>query len=271
MARRSYDRDRVGDQILSRALVFRADACRSIHRSDRPGRSGRDRLRDARSRIRRGSRRRRRLCDQPPRSVDPRGESAMVETDDLPFVTGLDVAGTVREVGEGVSRVEPGDRVVLCPNETCGQCRFCREGPRTCVRTSRCPTAVSRRLHASRPTGSLRSRTRCRRPSLRRSRRRIRPPSTCSGGPTSGPPTSSSSRRDRRRRRRDRATGDDPRRANGRHVLLGVETRAGPRVRARSRNPVDRHRRDLRAGERSVRPTRSSTTSAGSTPNSVNE
>ncbi|OVE84459.1 alcohol dehydrogenase catalytic domain-containing protein [Natronolimnobius baerhuensis] len=57
------------------------------------------------------------------------GDSAMVDTDDLPFVTGLDVAGTVRDVGEGVSSVEPGDRVVLCPNKTCGSCRFCREGP----------------------------------------------------------------------------------------------------------------------------------------------
>ncbi|WP_226011747.1 alcohol dehydrogenase catalytic domain-containing protein [Halomicrobium salinisoli] len=57
------------------------------------------------------------------------GDSAMVDADDLPFVTGLDVAGTVREVGDGVSDVEAGDRVVLCPNETCGTCRFCREGP----------------------------------------------------------------------------------------------------------------------------------------------
>ncbi|WP_136716196.1 alcohol dehydrogenase catalytic domain-containing protein [Halorientalis salina] len=57
------------------------------------------------------------------------GDSAMVDTDDLPFVSGLDVAGTVREVGEGVTGVEPGDRVVLCPNETCGTCRYCREGP----------------------------------------------------------------------------------------------------------------------------------------------
>ena len=57
------------------------------------------------------------------------GDSAMVDADDLPFVTGLDVAGTVREVGEGVSNVAAGDRVVLCPNETCGECRFCREGP----------------------------------------------------------------------------------------------------------------------------------------------
>ena len=57
------------------------------------------------------------------------GDSAMVDADDLPFVTGLDVAGVVSEVGEGVDGVEPGDRVVLCPNQTCGSCRFCREGP----------------------------------------------------------------------------------------------------------------------------------------------
>jgi NADPH2:quinone reductase len=57
------------------------------------------------------------------------GDSAMVNTDDLPFVSGLDVAGTVDAVGENVTGVEPGDRVVLCPNETCGTCRYCREGP----------------------------------------------------------------------------------------------------------------------------------------------
>ncbi|WP_066384149.1 alcohol dehydrogenase catalytic domain-containing protein [Halalkalicoccus paucihalophilus] len=57
------------------------------------------------------------------------GDSAMVDTDDLPFVSGLDVAGVVRDVGEDVANVDPGDRVVLCPNETCGTCRYCREGP----------------------------------------------------------------------------------------------------------------------------------------------
>lgn len=57
------------------------------------------------------------------------GDSAMVDADDLPFVSGLDVAGVVRAVGDDVTAVEPGDRVVLCPNETCGTCRFCREGP----------------------------------------------------------------------------------------------------------------------------------------------
>jgi NADPH2:quinone reductase len=68
------------------------------------------------------------------------GDSAMVSTEELPFVSGLDVAGTVRSVGSGPEHetavesdadvdVDVGDRVVLCPNETCGTCRFCREGP----------------------------------------------------------------------------------------------------------------------------------------------
>jgi NADPH2:quinone reductase len=56
------------------------------------------------------------------------GDSAMVDADSLPFVSGLDVAGVVRAVGEDAP-VDPGDRVVLCPIETCGSCRFCREGP----------------------------------------------------------------------------------------------------------------------------------------------
>ncbi len=57
------------------------------------------------------------------------GNSSMVGEDVLPFVSGLDVSGTVRSVGDGVEGVAPGDRVLLCPNETCGTCEFCREGP----------------------------------------------------------------------------------------------------------------------------------------------
>jgi NADPH2:quinone reductase len=56
------------------------------------------------------------------------GESAMVTDGATPFVSGLDVAGVVREAGPGAS-VSEGDRVVLCPNQTCGTCEFCREGP----------------------------------------------------------------------------------------------------------------------------------------------
>lgn len=57
------------------------------------------------------------------------GDSAMVDPEDLPFLSGLDVAGVVRAVGPDVTVVEPGDHVLLCPIETCGTCRFCREGP----------------------------------------------------------------------------------------------------------------------------------------------
>lgn len=58
------------------------------------------------------------------------GESAMVTTDELPFVSGVDVAGVVEATGEDVD-VHPGDRVVLCPNQTCGTCEYCRAGPET--------------------------------------------------------------------------------------------------------------------------------------------
>lgn len=54
--------------------------------------------------------------------------SPLVGEDDLPFVPGLDLAGTVREAPAD-SGLEAGDRVVLCPNQTCGRCERCREGP----------------------------------------------------------------------------------------------------------------------------------------------
>ena len=57
------------------------------------------------------------------------GDSAMVPKGALPFVSGLDAAGVVAAVGDGVRDLDVGDRVVLCPNETCGECGFCRSGP----------------------------------------------------------------------------------------------------------------------------------------------
>ena len=47
----------------------------------------------------------------------------------LPLVMGHQIVGTVREVGEGVERFAPGDRVgVPWLGWTCGECRYCRTG-----------------------------------------------------------------------------------------------------------------------------------------------
>ncbi|MDS0476335.1 alcohol dehydrogenase catalytic domain-containing protein [Natrinema sp. 1APR25-10V2] len=56
-------------------------------------------------------------------------EDGRLSEADLPFVPGGDLAGTVAETGDGVSNVAEGDRVVLCPLLTCGECRPCRDGP----------------------------------------------------------------------------------------------------------------------------------------------
>ena len=45
-----------------------------------------------------------------------------------PHVLGGDVAGDVVEVGQEVTRTRPGDRVVVNPRLTCGQCRYCVGG-----------------------------------------------------------------------------------------------------------------------------------------------
>ncbi len=46
----------------------------------------------------------------------------------LPLVLGHEGSGTVVEVGEGVSRVKPGDRCVLSFVSSCGHCRLCSAG-----------------------------------------------------------------------------------------------------------------------------------------------
>jgi NADPH2:quinone reductase len=52
----------------------------------------------------------------------------MPSPEEMPHVQGSDAAGVVREVGERVTRFEPGDRVVVDPNVFCGSCEFCRKG-----------------------------------------------------------------------------------------------------------------------------------------------
>jgi len=46
----------------------------------------------------------------------------------FPHVPGADGCGTVEALGEGVSGLAPGDRVVLQPGLSCGACEFCRQG-----------------------------------------------------------------------------------------------------------------------------------------------
>ena len=47
-----------------------------------------------------------------------------------PMILGHEVSATVLEVGAGVLRVRPGDRVALNPSMPCGHCRFCVAGMR---------------------------------------------------------------------------------------------------------------------------------------------
>ena len=49
----------------------------------------------------------------------------------LPAIFGLDPAGIVDEVGEGVIGINPGDRVYVSPLRSCGSCRPCSAGRRT--------------------------------------------------------------------------------------------------------------------------------------------
>lgn len=46
----------------------------------------------------------------------------------LPYIPGHENAGTVAEVGRGVTEFNPGDPVVVHPAMTCGTCRSCRLG-----------------------------------------------------------------------------------------------------------------------------------------------
>jgi len=46
----------------------------------------------------------------------------------LPYVIGHDNAGWVHAVGDAVTNVQPGDKVILHPLVTCGLCRACRFG-----------------------------------------------------------------------------------------------------------------------------------------------
>lgn len=46
----------------------------------------------------------------------------------IPHIPGADASGVVLEVGEGVTRFSPGDRVAINPTISCGTCEFCLRG-----------------------------------------------------------------------------------------------------------------------------------------------
>lgn len=46
----------------------------------------------------------------------------------LPIIPGVDAAGLVAEVGNAITHVSPGDRVVVAQGISCGHCRWCLNG-----------------------------------------------------------------------------------------------------------------------------------------------
>ena len=57
-------------------------------------------------------------------------------TDDFPFLLGHEATGRVAVVGEGVTEIAVGDRVILNWRAVCGQCRACAKGrPQYCFNT----------------------------------------------------------------------------------------------------------------------------------------
>src|SRR5688572_17319315 len=57
--------------------------------------------------------------------------------DDFPFLLGHEATGVVSAVGDGVTSVAPGDRVILNWRAVCGECRACAKGqPQYCFNTA---------------------------------------------------------------------------------------------------------------------------------------
>jgi L-idonate 5-dehydrogenase len=54
-----------------------------------------------------------------------------------PLVPGHEASGVVADVGPGVTRVKPGDKVAISPSHACGQCDYCREGREHLCRSMR--------------------------------------------------------------------------------------------------------------------------------------
>ena len=77
----------------------------------------------------------------------------------FPVVLGHETSGVVDSIGRSVTRVFPGDRVVLALTHHCGHCRYCEAGsPMLCARRSETPPRLSRAgepLHQGFGTGGF--------------------------------------------------------------------------------------------------------------------
>lgn len=69
----------------------------------------------------------------------------------LPIVIGHEGAGIVREVGQGITDLKPGDHVITVFAPSCGNCRYCVRG-----RPNICPTGNATRAVGQLPTGTRR-------------------------------------------------------------------------------------------------------------------
>lgn len=56
-------------------------------------------------------------------------------TTPLPHISGSDIAGEVAAIGSIVTRITPGQRVVVSPGMSCGQCIYCLSGRDTACRS----------------------------------------------------------------------------------------------------------------------------------------
>ena len=76
----------------------------------------------------------------------------------MPVVLGHEAAGTVEAVGELVTYLKPGDRVITCLSVFCGHCEFCLSGrPVLCTRTDvvRSPEEPSRLSQGDTPVTQM--------------------------------------------------------------------------------------------------------------------
>jgi len=77
---------------------------------------------------------------------------------DVGRILGHEGIGVITEIGEGVTQLAVGDRVILACVSSCGKCSNCRKGLYShCLDLRAWPESVDLRLHDRRDAGRIRS------------------------------------------------------------------------------------------------------------------